>query len=168
MKRLIAFLAIFISLPAFAFDGYIDHIEYSIAPAEPKLWVTLGGISKHDGERIDSSGQDYNEINPGFGVEYALTENWSLSTGVFHNSYNENSLYGAAFYQFLGDQKHRFGLSGGLFTGYPLASVIPNLMPAYIFEQESWGLNFFFSPGFSKDGQKVTNNTLVAQFKIRF
>lgn len=144
-----------------------EHVDYSLNIEEKKGWVTLGGLSKHDGKRLDT-GEDYNEFNPGLGYEYPVDENWSLSAGVFQNSYAKASFYVAAFRQLFGTQQYRFGVSGGLFTGYEYASVVPSLMPTFMYEKDRWGLNFFYAPSINRDGKKVSNNTIIVQLKVRF
>jgi len=145
----------------------IEHVDYSLEIKPKQGWVTLGGLSKHDGKRLDN-GQDYNEINPGLGYEYPLDQNWSISAGVFHNSFSKPSFYVAGFRQLFGTETYRFGVSGGLFTGYAISTIVPNLMPTFMYERERWGLNFFYSPSLRRGGERITNNTLIVQLKVKF
>lgn len=145
----------------------LEHVDYSLNIEEKKGWITLGGLSKHNGKRIDT-GEDYNEFNPGLGYEHPIDENWSISAGVFYNSHAKTSVYLAGFRQLLGINNFRLGISGGLFTGYSYASIVPSLMPTLMYEKERWGLNFFYAPSIKRDGKKVSNNTVIVQLKVRF
>ena len=62
--------------------------------------------------------KDYNENNLGLGLEHRLSENWSVSTGFFRNSFYRNTNYLFAGYTPIEISGWRAGVVMGGVTGY--------------------------------------------------
>lgn len=129
------------------------------------LYLVVNGLSKHI-----NPDQEYNEKNPGYGIEYQWKDgnkNHILIGGKYLNSLDENSNYlgYGRKYRLLGnDDLHLDGgfVAGGA-TGYPDYQIAPVLMPMLTAEGKRMGVNFFALP--PVDG--VTPATIMANFRYK-
>ena len=76
------------------------------------LWLHTGGVSSHASSNVR------NEVNSGLGIEYRFDSEWALGLGRYKNSFNRESNYLLANWTPLDYRGLRFGLTGGLVTGY--------------------------------------------------
>lgn len=109
-----------------------------------KVWFNVGFYSAH----FDTD-KGLRNPNPGFGIEYKLTDDLSLTAGGFTNSDNAHSNYLGAYYQpwRLGGVK--LGVVGGLFNGYPKAfdgGWFPAVLPVASWESKNIGMNVMLVP----------------------
>jgi hypothetical protein len=109
-----------------------------------KVWFNAGFYSAH----FDTD-KGLRNPNPGFGIEYKLSDDLSLTAGGFTNSDNAHSNYLGAYYQpwRLGGVK--LGVVGGLFNGYPKAfdgGWFPAVLPVASWESKNIGLNVMLVP----------------------
>jgi hypothetical protein len=109
-----------------------------------KVWFNAGFYSAH----FDTD-KGLRNPNPGFGIEYKLIDDLSLTAGGFTNSDNAHSNYLGAYYQpwRLGGVK--LGVVGGLFNGYPKAfdgGWFPAVLPVASWESKNLGLNVMLVP----------------------
>ena len=74
------------------------------------------GISYH-------FGKEFNEINPGAGIRFEYSEDWSLQVGAYRNSIDRNSVYVIADWTPLHVGVFSAGLFGGAASGYEWKSV---------------------------------------------
>ncbi len=109
-----------------------------------KVWFNVGFYSAH----FDTD-KGLRNPNPGFGIEYKLSDDLSLTAGGFTNSDNAHSNYLGAYYQpwRLGGVK--LGVVGGLFNGYPKAfdgGWFPAVLPVASWESKNIGVNVMLVP----------------------
>ncbi|SFM73795.1 hypothetical protein [Variovorax sp. OV329] len=127
-----------------------------------RLWLNPGFYSWHwDRDK------NLEDANPGFGVEYVLDDEWSLTAGTFKNSDRERSNYIGAYYMPLQWQGFRFGAAVGAFDGYPNykdGGWFPALIPTVAYESRYWGLNVGVIPSY-KDR---LYGAISFQLKVRF
>lgn len=91
-------------------DSYIDSVL-----EDGRLFLQLNLASYHPGA---SSDDDFNEFNPGLGLEYHF-EKFFLTGGFFENSIDKVSTYwGVGGERSLGADWFGFGVIGGVVTGY--------------------------------------------------
>lgn len=83
-------------------------------PARADTWLTLPGISYH----ADRS-RDWNETNPGVGIERSLSDTTSATAGQYLNSYDRTTFYAGGIWRPLQTRYVRAGLFAALATGYP-------------------------------------------------
>jgi hypothetical protein len=64
--------------------------------------------------------RQFDEFNPGIGIECARTAQWAATVGYFRNSLDRPSFYAGAIYspQFLHWGWFRLGAMGGIISGY--------------------------------------------------
>lgn len=126
------------------------------------LWVNAGFYSAHfDREK------NLRNPNPGLGLEYRLSSDWSLTAGRFTNSDNASSNYVGAYYQPWAFAGARWGVVAGAFNGYPKAfdgGWFPALIPTASWERGHLGLNVALVPPL----QDRLYGALSFQFKLRF
>ncbi|MEY4449059.1 MAG: hypothetical protein RLZZ433_2074, partial [Pseudomonadota bacterium] len=87
--------------------------------------------------------------NPGIGLEYALDDTWSVTTGRFINSDNARSNYLGAYYQPWYVGTFKLGVVGGAFNGYPKAfngGWFPAVLPVASWESRNLGMNVMLVP----------------------
>ncbi len=109
-----------------------------------RLWVNAGFYSVH----FDQSA-GLRDPNPGLGLEYSLSPNWSLTAGRYINSDNQYSSYLGAYYQPWRFARAKWGAAIGAFNGYPKAfdgGWFPAVVPTATWEGERWGLNVALVP----------------------
>lgn len=88
-------------------------IGYCSGPAHGAELV-LHTVSKHSTTIRTTDNQPWEEVNPGIGLRSGP---WQA--GVYRNSYGRPSVYA------IGHLGQRYGVFGGLATGYPAAAVLP-------------------------------------------
>lgn len=132
------------------------------AKAFSQQWATATVASKHlmDG--------DYNEFNPGLGIEYRFPEtDWAAVTGFFHNSNKNIAVYAGGAYSplklNLEVAQASLGVMGAMFWGYG-NTPIPALALVGSLERNGYGLNLLWFP--PKDRDKG-NGLLALQLKVR-
>jgi hypothetical protein len=109
-----------------------------------KLWLNAGFYSAH----FDTN-KGLRNPNPGIGLEYALDDNWSVTTGRFINSDNAHSNYLGAYYQPWHLGAFKLGVVGGAFNGYPKAfngGWFPAVLPVASWELRNLGMNVMVVP----------------------
>lgn len=77
---------------------------------ELRLW--LHGLSDHAGNKR------YNEVNPGLGVEFQLTDRWSGELGQYRNSFGRPTRYALGHYEILDRRRWRSTLAVGTADNY--------------------------------------------------
>ena len=127
-----------------------------------RLWLNPGFYSWHwDRDK------DLEDANPGFGLEYVLNDQWSLTAGTFKNSDRVRSNYVGAYYMPFQWEGIRFGAAVGAFDGYPNyknGGWFPALIPTVAYESRYWGLNVGIIPSY-KDR---LYGAISFQLKVRF
>jgi len=147
------------------------------ASEDNNVWLTVGGFSYH------SSG-DFNQVNPGLGVElpFNYSEGTTFSVGFYKNSYDRRSNYAAFNTSLVKSDHYSLGLSYGVVSGYGTwekkyhyernkneyayeyhdkwkAVVLPTLTLEY----DNIGVNVMFIPKIEAKG----TNALALQFKVK-
>jgi hypothetical protein len=100
--------------------------------------------------------RQFDEFNPGVGVECALTPQWAATVGYFRNSLDRPSFYGGAAYspEFAHWSWFRLGLMGGIISGYNFGRfgvgserrTGPVLAPTAMTRFGRFGVNFILIP----------------------
>lgn len=86
-------------------------------------WWGVANIGSHHFESADDylgDGEDFNEFNPGIGIEVQWRPRHAFAAGYYRNSVDDDSLY--ALYQYTPLSLGRFVRVGGMLgvvTGYP-------------------------------------------------
>jgi len=138
--------------------------------AAPQWWGNLNLASQHFGGEDEFLGADgdFNEFNPGLGVEVQWQPRHAVAAGYFRNSLDADSFY--ALYHYTPLQFGRFvrvGAMAGVVTGYegyndgglaPAGGVVAKI------EGERIGVNLIYLPYI----ERITPHTLGLQFKLRF
>lgn len=134
-------------------------------PTRP--WLSLSGVSYHL-ERAS----EFNQNNPGVGVEWPVQAPWSYDTrlalGGFKNSESARSLYAGAFIFPFSSASGQFkaGALLGMIDGYKGANnggFFPLAVPTIAYEADHFGANLFLIPPVS-----TIPPTLALQLKFRF
>jgi hypothetical protein len=73
-------------------------------------------------------GGGYNNINPGIGLEYRLSDRFHMGAGIYRNSMEVTSVYALAGFETNGKKWIGIGGEAGIITGYN-ESIIPAAMP---------------------------------------
>lgn len=142
-----------------------QDVHPSALPTRP--WVSLSGVSYHL-ERAS----EFNQNNPGMGVEWPIQAPWSYDTrlalGGFKNSESARSLYAGAFIFPFSSASGQFkaGALLGMIDGYKGANnggFFPLAVPTIAYEADHFGANLFLIPPVS-----TIPPTLALQFKFRF
>ena len=94
----------------------------SICQAQTETYIQINGVSVHDRP-------GYNGINYGAGVEHAVTRDWNVAGGWYHNSERRGSGYAYGRYSVYKKSDWDFGIGVGAITGYRRAAVIPMAFP---------------------------------------
>ena len=95
-------------------------LQLTVTQAE--TYVQINGVSVHDRP-------GYNGINYGAGVEHAVTRDWNVAGGWYHNSERRGSGYAYGRYSVYKKSDWDFGIGVGAITGYRRADVIPMAFP---------------------------------------
>ena len=85
-------------------------------------YLQINGVSAHDRP-------GYNGLNHGAGVEYAVTRDWTVASGWYHNSEYRGSVYAYGRYTLYKRHSWDVGIAVGAVTGYQRATVIPMAFP---------------------------------------
>lgn len=120
--------------------------------------------------------RQFDEFNPGIGVECSITSQWAAAAGYFRNSLDRPSFYAGALYtpEFAHWRWFRLGAMGGIISGYnfgrfgvggPNNHTGPVLAPAAITEFGRFGVNFILIPPIPQDHLPFT---VGFQAKYRF
>lgn len=142
-----------------------QDVHPSALPTRP--WVSLSGVSYHL-ERAS----EFNQNNPGMGVEWPIQAPWSYDTrlalGGFKNSESARSLYAGAFIFPFSSASGQFkaGALLGMIDGYKGANnggFFPLAVPTIAYEADHFGANLFLIPPVS-----TIPPTLALQLKLRF
>lgn len=142
-----------------------QDVHPSALPTRP--WVSLSGVSYHL-ERAS----EFNQNNPGMGVEWPIQAPWSYDTrlalGGFKNSESARSLYAGAFIFPFSSASGQFkaGALLGMIDGYKGANnggFFPLAVPTIAYEADHFGANLFLIPPVS-----TIPPTLALQLKFRF
>jgi len=132
----------------------------------PKLYLDQS-LSAYHWNRDKKNQMDYNETNPGFGLEYQDGD-MRYMLGQYLNSLRNNSNYALAGYMPVhadtGIGRFSAGVVGGGITGYPVADVVPaaGLMGSY--EKGPFGVNLMAVPN-AKIGSTDIDGFLGLQAK---
>src|SRR5208337_4382088 len=111
--------------------------------------------------------RNFDEFNPGAGLECALTRQWAGAAGYFRNSLDRPSFYAAAIYtpKFAQWRWLHLGAVGGIITGYnygrfglggPNNRTGPLLAPVAITQFGRFGVNFILIPPIPQDDLPFT------------
>lgn len=142
-----------------------QDVHPSALPTRP--WLSLSGVSYHL-ERAS----EFNQNNPGVGVEWPVQAPWSYDTrlalGGFKNSESAKSLYAGAFIFPFSSASGQFkaGALLGMIDGYKGANnggFFPLAVPTIAYEADHFGANLFLIPPVS-----TIPPTLALQLKFRF
>ena len=119
-------------------------ITTAMPVAMADVWVNPGFYSYHL-----QRDKGFNNVNTGLGVEASLTDTYSVTAGVFHNSDRQTSRYVGVYampYQF---GAVKAGAAIGAFDGYPKmrdGGWFPAIIPTVAWEGSQLGLNVSFIP----------------------
>ncbi len=120
--------------------------------------------------------RQFDEFNPGAGIECSITPQWAASAGYFRNSLNRPSFYAGALYtpEYAHWRWFRLGVMGGIISGYNFGRfgvggennrTGPVLAPAAITQFGRFGVNFILIPPIPQDRLPFT---IGFQAKYRF
>lgn len=130
--------------------------------AGPRWALHLGGISYHSNRE-----REYNERNPGLGIEYRINNEWSLASGFYKNSFSRTTYYAYANWTPINLGPVWFGLAGGAVTGYKNLNdggVAPALVPSAEWRYGRFAAMVNYIPKLEKGGSDVVG----VVFKVRF
>jgi hypothetical protein len=110
---------------AFLLAGLV-LVALGVAATDCKAGVALAAAPAYGQEYVVATtrayhfdrGRDYNESNFGLGYERRVSENWSLATGYYKNSFSRDTVYLFGAYTPYQLSGWRFGPLVGLVTGY--------------------------------------------------
>ena len=108
------------------------------------VWVNPGFYSYHF-----QRDKGFNNANTGLGVEATVTETYSVTAGVFHNSDRETSRYLGVYAMPWHVGSLKAGAAIGAFDGYPKVrdgGWFPAIIPTVSWEGSQLGLNMSFIP----------------------
>jgi hypothetical protein len=127
-------------------------------------------ISSYHWNRDNQKKNNYNEINPGIGLEYK-DDDMRYMIGNYLNSLNKNSNYMLAGYtpiNKLSDLgKFSAGVVGGGITGYPTGDITPAAGLLGSYENGKFGLNLLAVPNVKITGKDV-DGFLGLQSRYKF
>lgn len=131
---------------------------------DPAQWWGVANVASHH----FNAGEDFNEFNPGVGIEVQWQPRHGVAAGYFRNSVDHDSFYALYQYTPLALGRHvRVGAMIGAVTGYPGyndGGIAPGGGLVLKAEIERFGANLVYLPKLSG----VTPNTLGLQVKYRF
>lgn len=127
----------------------MPFIDIPAAPIQ-EVYLTASVASYHLNRN-----KGLNETNPGLG--FTLTDGvLSRSVGAYKNSFNRTSVYAVAGYMPIKIGNHfRFGIVGGLVTGYSDKPVLPVANVAMNIDYGDYGASIFFVPPYEMRGYKA-------------
>jgi hypothetical protein len=120
--------------------------------------------------------REFDEFNPGAGLECSITPQWATAVGYFRNSLERPSFYAGALYtpEFLHWRWLRFGAMGGIISGYNFGKFDigstnnrtgPVVAPVAITRFGRFAVNFILIPPIPADNLPFT---VGFQAKYRF
>ena len=126
----------------------------------PSNWLHLGAVSYHFNRAAN-----YNEINPGLGIEHQFNARHSLSAGVYRNSERRSTVYALYGYTPLQIGPVKIGVLAGLANGYSAhqGRAFPVALPIAMIERGRFGVNFTVIPSIR---EKVQGG-IALQLKIK-
>ena len=127
-----------------------------------QAWINPGFYSYHL-----QRDKDLNNVNTGLGFELPLTDTYSVTAGVFHNSDHATSHYVGVYAMPYRLGPFKAGAVIGGFNGYPKAfdgGWFPAILPVLSMEGRQLGLNISFVPTV---GDKL-HGAVSFQLKYRF
>ena len=125
--------------------------------AKGDMWINVHFAAHHEVDTYwnleSKTWEDYNNVNPGLGLEYEMDSNLSAKGGFYKNSVNTNTFYaGMNAHTKYGDGVS-VGLNFGVATGYEAEhgmSIVPVIMPNVNFEIAKVRLEVGVLPGIGK------------------
>lgn len=157
MKRIFALLAL---TPCLCVSAELD---------EGKWWVSATVASKHVNVNDALVEEEFNERNPGIGIEYHYRQDVILLAGEYKNSVSRTSWYAVAGYTPIRVGFVSIGAAGGFISGYPAyndAKPAPAAVGLVRMEGERIGANLIFIPPIK--AKFYTPLTVGLQVKYRF
>lgn len=157
MKRLFVMLAL---VPCLCTAGDAD---------DGKWWVAATVASKHINTNKNLAQEEFNERNPGIGVEYHHSQDVILMAGEYRNSVYRTTWYAVAGYTPIRIGFVSIGAAAGLITGYPAyndGKAAPAAVGLVRMEGERIGANVILIPPIK--AKFYTPLTLGLQLKYRF
>jgi len=170
--------------PCLRFAAYVGFIALTVAapssaerawagtPCPKGWWVDLmiGSYHIHPNRQFD-------DFNPGIGLECALTPQWAVPVGYFRNSLDRPSFYAGALYtpKFARWRWLRLGAMGGIITGYNYGRfgiggsnnrTGPLLAPVAITQFGRFGVNIVLIPPIPQDNLPFTVG-FQAKYRIK-
>jgi hypothetical protein len=149
----------FVHLPADAAELMPAKVD---AAAAKSSWVTAGWLSWHF-QKAD----ERNAANLGIGLEMDVNPQWTMASGVYHNSFYDTSIYVGAIRQFWVKDSWRLGLMLGAVNGYRHLNdggFYPYVFPMLQYQGQTLGVNLALVPPVNA----ATGGLLAVQFKVRF
>lgn len=141
--------------------AFVSAAAFSAEPADPPSnWLHLGAVSYHVNRAAN-----YNEINPGLGIEHQFNARHSLSAGAYYNSERRTTVYALYGYTPLRIGPVKIGVLAGLANGYSGhdGKFFPVALPVAMIERGRFGVNFTIIPSI----REKVDGGLAVQFKIR-
>lgn len=127
-------------------------------------------IAAYHLDRGKKEANDYNETNPGLGLEYKDGDKRYM-IGQYLNSLRKNSNYALMGYTpFNADTsigKFGAGIVGGAVTGYPFMDITPAAGLLGTYENGKFGANLIATPTVTIDG-KTNDGFIGLQGKYKF
>lgn len=125
-------------------------------------WVTAGWFSWHF-----RHADQRNAANLGIGLEIDANPQWTMSGGIYSNSFYDTSVYAGAIRQFWMRDRWRLGLMLGAVNGYRHLNdggFYPYVFPMLQYRGQTVGVNLALVPPVHAS----TGGLLAVQFKVRF
>ena len=129
----------------------------AVTAKEGDMWINVHFAAHHSVDKYwdleSESWEQYNNVNPGLGLEYELSNNLSTKAGFYKNSINATTVYaGGNVHTAYGDGIS-VGLNFGLATGYEAEHglmIVPVVMPNINFEYGGLRMEVGVLPGIGK------------------
>ena len=103
----------------------------SCTPAHAAVYLEVHGLSKHF-----NTTEEFNEVNSGIGISFDIDEHSAVSTGVYKNSLDGQSVYLNYAISYPVHKYVRIGLITGMVTGY-FIPLIPTILPIVVIGDEN-------------------------------
>ena len=97
-------------------------LSVMLSTIQAQTYLQINGVSVHDRP-------GYNELNYGAGVEHAVTRDWNIAGGWYHNSERRGSGYAYGRYSVYKKSDWDIGIGIGAVTGYRRSAVVPMAFP---------------------------------------
>ncbi|HEY9772423.1 MAG TPA: hypothetical protein V6C81_01295 [Planktothrix sp.] len=152
-----------------AFDGVGDsppnapQPHHDVTDPNKGFWLELNGVSAHLQSAKDFNRQSWNQKNVGVGLEYEFNRNSAVAGGVYDNSINKTTAYGLYMYTPLHAGPMKFGVEGGIASGYN-KTIVPLAAPIAEIEHKHLGANVLFIPPLKNETPPV----IGLQLKFKF